>query len=73
MIRMHRTVGARTALVVILAAHLNSPTQCQEHVVAKTGQGAPFEASWESLNARKTPAWFGDAKFGIFRIRRARG
>jgi alpha-L-fucosidase len=25
-----------------------------------------FEANWESLNSRETPAWFRDAKFGIF-------
>ena len=25
-----------------------------------------FEANWESLNARKTPEWFRDAKFGIY-------
>ena len=25
-----------------------------------------FDATWESLNARPTPEWFGDAKFGIF-------
>ena len=25
-----------------------------------------FEPNWESLNSRETPAWFRDAKFGIF-------
>ena len=25
-----------------------------------------YENSWESLNTRPVPAWFGDAKFGIF-------
>jgi alpha-L-fucosidase len=25
-----------------------------------------YEPTWESLDARPTPAWFGDAKFGIF-------
>ncbi|MGE5124944.1 MAG: alpha-L-fucosidase [Betaproteobacteria bacterium] len=26
----------------------------------------PYEPSWESLDRRPTPAWFGEAKFGIF-------
>ncbi len=25
-----------------------------------------YENNWESLNARPVPAWFGEAKFGIF-------
>ena len=25
-----------------------------------------FENNWESLNKRKVPEWFEDAKFGIF-------
>jgi alpha-L-fucosidase len=31
----------------------------------KIGKG-PFQASWESLKAYKVPAWYLDAKFGIF-------
>jgi len=26
----------------------------------------PYEATWESLDARPTPQWFSDAKFGVF-------
>jgi len=33
---------------------------------AQTNHRAPFHASWESLAAYQTPAWFRDAKFGIF-------
>jgi alpha-L-fucosidase len=29
-------------------------------------QSAKYEANWESLDARPCPAWFSDAKFGIF-------
>ncbi|XOV71746.1 MAG: alpha-L-fucosidase [Verrucomicrobiota bacterium] len=25
-----------------------------------------YQPNWESLNARPSPSWFGDAKFGIF-------
>ena len=28
--------------------------------------GQTYQASWESLDKRKTPEWFQDAKFGIF-------
>ena len=26
----------------------------------------PYEANWASLDARPTPQWFSDAKFGVF-------
>ena len=29
-------------------------------------QDSPYEADWESLDGHETPAWFADAKFGIF-------
>lgn len=29
-------------------------------------QAAPYSAAWESLDRRQMPAWYGDAKFGIF-------
>ena len=29
-------------------------------------QDSPYEANWESLHSHETPAWFSDAKFGIF-------
>lgn len=28
--------------------------------------GQPYQPTWESLDRRPTPAWFNDAKFGIF-------
>ena len=28
--------------------------------------GAPYEATWESVDARPTPAWFTEARFGVF-------
>ena len=30
------------------------------------GQGKKYEPTWESLDSRPIPAWFSDAKFGIF-------
>jgi len=30
------------------------------------GQGKKYEPKWESLDSRPVPAWFEDAKFGIF-------
>ena len=34
--------------------------------VAGMAGAQPYQPSWESLDARPTPAWFQDAKFGIF-------
>ena len=36
---------------------------CVANVIA---QAPRFQPTWESLDARPTPAWFGEAKFGIF-------
>ncbi len=33
---------------------------------AATAGAQPYQANWESLDTRQTPAWFQDAKFGIF-------
>ena len=30
------------------------------------GEGVKYEPTWESLDSRPTPAWFLDAKFGVF-------
>ncbi|XP_065653357.1 tissue alpha-L-fucosidase-like isoform X2 [Hydra vulgaris] len=32
----------------------------------KTGRSSKFEPRWESLDRRKLPKWYNDAKFGIF-------
>jgi alpha-L-fucosidase len=34
--------------------------------VDKTAQSGPFKPSWDSLKSYKIPAWYEDAKFGIF-------
>ncbi len=38
---------------------LGSPTSAQD-------TRPTFQANWQSLNSRQSPAWFGQAKFGIF-------
>lgn len=35
-------------------------------LVARVDQAGPFHANWKSLGGYKIPAWFRDAKFGIF-------
>lgn len=45
------------ALAVLL---LLPPTQCP------AGGTARFDPTWESLDRRQLPAWFDQAKFGIF-------
>ncbi len=52
------TIAAAAALAV-------SPLQAQSQSDVPVEQG-PFEASWESLKGWECPAWFRDAKFGIW-------
>ena len=35
-------------------------------LLEKTIAGGPYQADWQSLEKHTTPAWFQDAKFGIF-------
>ena len=36
-------------------------------VAVLAGAGAqPYQPTWESIDRRPTPAWFTDARFGIF-------
>lgn len=46
----------RTVAVLLLFASLTPMAVCAK----------PHDATWESLDARATPQWFTDAKFGIF-------
>jgi len=34
--------------------------------LANAARAQPYQPNWESLDKRPTPAWFQDAKFGIF-------
>ena len=45
-----------TLILLYLAFQISNPTPTK----------AQYEANWESLDKRPTPAWFEDAKFGIF-------
>ena len=42
------------------------PIACLMLVFAATAHAQRFEPTWESVDSRPTPAWWGDAKFGIF-------
>lgn len=35
-------------------------------VAAGVGADGPYSPTWKSLDTRPTPAWFDEAKFGIF-------
>ncbi len=55
--------GVGTPFVAQVSAEtIESRLMAIERVV---NQG-PFEANWESLGAFQTPAWYADAKFGLF-------
>ena len=47
-------------LAILCATHGDARVYAEESV------GTEYEATWESLDSRATPAWFQDAKFGIF-------
>jgi alpha-L-fucosidase len=50
-----------SVVVLLLAVFLAAPARTQ------TPAATPrYQAAWESLDARPTPAWYLDAKFGIF-------
>lgn len=49
--RKHLVTSASIALLLLTAARTNSQT---------------YQPNWQSLDGRPTPAWFTDAKFGIF-------
>jgi alpha-L-fucosidase len=52
-----RSVTAAVALAAVL----------QIAALAKQADaGPPYQPTWESLDSRPVPAWFADAKFGIF-------
>ena len=65
MIKIQFTKRARTyllAALIISAATLPARLcRAEEKTELPT-----FAATWESLNGRHSPEWFGDAKFGIF-------
>ena len=66
-----RVAGA-ILLVTILAclspAVLRAQPAVQQQLqrVAQGDSSGPFAPTWDSLGAYRTPAWFRDAKFGIF-------
>ncbi len=51
------TLFPLAVVAVLLSSLLVSPT---------VAEAQPYEANWESLDSRPTPAWWTDAKFGIF-------
>lgn len=65
--------GAIAALSLPLSVALSSPAQAEtasvqtavKKVEAVIAHG-PYQASWESLQKYEVPAWYLDAKFGIF-------
>ncbi len=63
------------SLSALLASALVVPSNCQDESqavrhqvarVARVDQSGPFRPDWNSLAAYRVPAWYRDAKFGIF-------
>ena len=63
-----RMVLAATALLAApLIGQRATPVEEQQLARVQRGVGAgPFAADWDSLGAYRIPAWYRDAKFGIF-------
>jgi alpha-L-fucosidase len=69
-------LSTRLALVFIalflfqaLMIHAQQPPQSVQQQLGHVEEGVrsgPFSADWDSLGAYRIPAWFRDAKFGIF-------
>lgn len=38
----------------------------QNNVICHSCKEPPFQPTWDSLDSRKLPKWYDDAKFGIF-------
>ena len=60
-----RRVSGFFVLVLVTAA-IFCTTHGDARVHAEASGDTEYEATWESLDSRATPAWFQDAKFGIF-------
>jgi len=59
--------GARCRLAgLCAAASLTLTSLVRGETTASTSAAPHYEAKWASLDQRPTPAWFTDAKFGIF-------
>jgi alpha-L-fucosidase len=57
------------ALLSLAQAHAQDPASGVQRQLARVQAAAhsgPFQADWDSLAAYRVPAWFRDAKFGIF-------
>lgn len=54
---MTRAVTLTALLLMVAGAGSSAPPQ---------GEDKPFEPTWESLKQYRAPAWYEDAKFGIF-------
>ena len=61
--RLVRNAGA-TAAGITVAPHLLAESLPQ--IPGRRVAAGPFQASWPSLRAYKTPEWFRDAKFGMW-------
>lgn len=56
------TINSNTSVTDAKSAELGNKLQ-EIHAVADSG---PFKANWESFKQYQIPAWYHDAKFGIF-------
>jgi alpha-L-fucosidase len=58
--------GLLTSYAVSQTAQANNAVRRQLSLVDAGAREGPFEENWDSLGAYRVPAWYRDAKFGIF-------
>jgi alpha-L-fucosidase len=56
----------KTALLVMIALAMLASVAFAGEAAPANPQGKKYEANWASIDARPTPPWFSEAKFGIF-------
>ena len=55
-------IGTLVLLLTVIAPTCAAPFPS----IASSGFAQMYEPSWESVDRRRTPAWFSEARFGIF-------
>ena len=65
-----RIAGLMASGMPALAMQVGAPTGARDaYAKLKPMIAGPFEPTWESLRDNwRVPAWFNEAKFGIFRM-----
>ncbi len=62
----HRSFIALALTALITAAGFAQDKRTEVQKIETVSKRGPFQPNWKSLENYKVPAWYQDAKFGIF-------